>query len=131
MTAYIATYDMGDWLSWHTGISEPGFVAFLNFALPMEGLATWGLFGFLAYPLVIYFSLLYVCARISSFRLALPVSSMLFDSIAPMFVEHTSDGLLSLATRSIPTTIILVFILHKILSPGARPSQSRPAQAPV
>ena len=33
----------GDWLSWQTGLEEPGRASFTVFGLPMEGLATWGL----------------------------------------------------------------------------------------
>ncbi len=45
---------MGDWMSWQLGKGAPGVISFLNFGLPMEGLATWGLIGFIYLSLHIH-----------------------------------------------------------------------------
>jgi hypothetical protein len=100
-----------DWLSWQVGMSEPGSIANLNFGLPMEGLATWGWIGLIAYPFIFLFPVLAIYARISSLRLALPASIYIFADLQHGWVEGDSSAFLSILLRSIPLTIITLYIL--------------------
>jgi hypothetical protein len=120
----ITTYGMGDWLSWETGLSEPGFIAFLNFGLPMEGLAAWGLTGFILYPFIIYFIAFYTCSKVSTFRFALPASIVIAVIMGHPAIEGTSDEILAWVTRTIPIYLALLYGLHKILTAGMPASRS-------
>jgi hypothetical protein len=112
-------FGMGDWLSWQTGLSEPGNIAFLNFGLPMEGWATWGMLGFVAYPFIFMLPILFICGRISSLRLRLPLSIFIFTSLQVQIIEDTSDGFLSLLNRGMPMLALSVFALYKICQQSA------------
>jgi hypothetical protein len=105
---------MGDWLSWQTGLGTPGNVAYLNFGLPMEGLATWGWIGFVTYPILFLLPTLLFCGRLSSLRLPAPVSIFLFTAFQHALIEDTSDGFIGLLTRGLPVTALLLLILYKV-----------------
>jgi hypothetical protein len=104
-------FPFSDWLSWQVGMSESGYIANLNFGLPMEGLATWGEIGLIAYPFIFLFPVLAICARISSLRLALPASIYIFADLQHVLVEGDSSAFLSILLRSVPLTIITLYIL--------------------
>jgi len=118
------SFGMGDWLSWQMDMGTYGIPAFLNFGLPMEGLATWGLIGFVAYPFVLSLIILLICGRISSLKLPLPTSIFLFTSLQTAMIEDTSDGYLSVITRGLPTLLVGLFLTHKILFPRGAGAQS-------
>jgi hypothetical protein len=111
----ITNVGAGDWLSWQTGLSEPGRSYFANFGLPMEGLATWGLTGMIVYPFIFMLPVLYICGRLSSLRLPLPVSIFLFTEIQHLMLEGTSDTFLATMTRLLPVNILCLFLLHRLL----------------
>jgi hypothetical protein len=111
-------YGMGDWLSWEMDMGTPGASAFLNFGLPMEGLATWGMVGFIAYPLVLCLILLIVYGRLSSLKIPLPTSIFLFTSLQAGMIEDTSDGYLSFLIRGAPMLALGLLMVHKVLFSG-------------
>lgn len=111
----ISYYGPGDWLSWETGLSEPGSISFTVFGLPMEGLASWGVTGVIVYPFIFMLPVIYICGRLSSFRLPLPLSIFLFVIIQHFFLEATSDGFLSWVLRNLPVLLLCLFVLHYIL----------------
>ena len=113
----ITTIGPGDWLSWQTGLSEPGRVYFAVFGLPMEGLASWGLAGMIVYPFIFMLPVLFLCGRLSSLRLALPVSIYLFVDTQHMMLESTSDVFLAWTTRNLPVVFLLLFALHYVYRP--------------
>ena len=113
----ITTIGPGDWLSWQTGLSEPGRVYFAVFGLPMEGLASWGLAGMIVYPFIFMLPVLFLCGRLSSLRLPLPVSIYLFVDTQHMMLEGTSDVFLAWATRNLPVVFLLLFALHYLYCP--------------
>lgn len=125
----VSAYGMGDWLCWQTDLLEPGTVTFMIFNLPMEGLAVWGLAGFILYPFIFMLPVLYICCCLSSFRLALPVSIFLFSNIQSMMFESSSDGFLGWLTRYLPLTLSSLFILYKVLNSRARQARSLAAGA--
>jgi len=97
---------------------------FLELWPSMEGLATWGLIGFVAYPFVLSLIILLICGRISSLKLPLPTSIFLFTSLQTAMIEDTSDGYLSVITRGLPTLLVGLFLTHKILFPRGAGAQS-------
>lgn len=111
----IATIGPGDWLSWQTGLEEPGVVSFAVFGRPMEGLAVWGLSGVILYPFIFMLPVLYICGRLSSFRLSLPVSIYLFVVTQHYMLDGTSDDFMTWMTRSLPVNILILFVLHAML----------------
>jgi hypothetical protein len=115
----ITTVGFGDWLSWQTGLEEPGMASFTVFGLPMEGLATWGVTGLIVYPFIFMLPLLYICGRLSSFRLPLPLSIFLFSEIQHLFLDSSSDIFLGWMTRNLLVLILGLFALHYILRPRA------------
>jgi hypothetical protein len=115
----ITTVGFGDWLSWQTGLEEPGVASFTVFGLPMEGLATWGVTGLIVYPFIFMLPLLYICGRLSSFRLPLPLSIFLFSEIQHLFLDSSSDIFLGWMTRNLLVLILGLFALHYILRPRA------------
>jgi hypothetical protein len=127
-----STQGMGDWLSWQTGLSEPGRVYYAVFGLPMEGLASWGLIGMIAYPFIFMLPMLYICGTLSSFRLALPVSIFLFTAVQHSMLESTSETFVAFLTRGDLFLFVVLFLLSKYLSSrslGAG-SKSHAAEAP-
>lgn len=123
-------FGMGDWLSWQIGLSEPGLIAFLNFGLPMEGLVTWGWIGFVAYPFIFIFPLLFICGRLSSLRLRLPLSIFIFTNVQTALIEDTSDGLLALLTRGLPLLALSFFMLYKFFFTPSAQAKSASATFP-
>ncbi|QBR71358.1 hypothetical protein CU048_08775 [Beijerinckiaceae bacterium] len=115
-----STQGMGDWLSWQTGLSEPGRVYYAIFGLPMEGLASWGLLGMIAYPFLFMLPVLYVCGTLSSFRLTLPLSIFLFTAIQHSMLESTSETFVAFLTRGVLFLVVIIFILSKMVSSGSR-----------
>ncbi|MDB5512451.1 MAG: conserved rane protein of unknown function [Enterovirga sp.] len=105
-------YGYGDWLFWQLGMIEHGRIAFLNFALPMEGLALFGLPGFLLFPVVFMFPVLLLCGRISSLRFPSAPSLFLIGSLHWSLVEGTSDVFLSMPIRTIPLAVIPAYGLY-------------------
>jgi hypothetical protein len=115
----ITTIGPGNWLSWRTSLSEPGRVYFAVFGLPMEGLASWGLIGMIVYPFIFMLPVLFICGRLSSLRLPLPVSIYLFVDIQHGMLESTSDVFLARMTRNLPVVFLILFALHYVLRPRA------------
>ncbi len=109
----------GDWLSWQTGLTEPGHVSFSVFALPMEGLATWGLIGLFAYPFIFMLPVIYVCGRLSSFQRPLPISIYLFVVIQHFMLDSSADVFVAWMTRSLPVNILILFALQHVLGSRA------------
>jgi len=107
----------GDWLSWQTGLLEPGRVMFAVFGLPMEGLATWGLIGMIVYPFLFMLPVLYICGRLSSFRLPFPLSVYLFVVIQHFMLDTTSDVYLVWLSRNLPVLLVSLFVLHHFVPP--------------
>lgn len=107
-----------DGLSWQVGMSESDNISELNFGLPMEGLATWGWIGLIAYPFIFIFPVLAIFARISSLRLALPASIYIFADLQHGLVEGISSTFVSLLLRTVPLTFITLYILYFV---SARP----------
>lgn len=129
----VSAYGMGDWLSWQTGTYDPGRISFLNFGLPMEGLAVWGYAGLIAYPFIFMLPVLYVCGRLSSLRQPWAISIFLFTPLQHTMLEGTSDALLAWFTRNLPLSFAILFILHKALyalpSPDRAPAGNLRLQA--
>jgi hypothetical protein len=119
----VSRYGLGDWFCWQTGLFEPESLVFANFALPMEGLATWGLAGFIAYPFLFLLPVLYVSGRISSFRLPIPASIFIFADGQHAFIETMSDGFLGSLTRTLPVFAILLFGLYKLFALYSAPAK--------
>lgn len=117
----------GDWLSWQTGLSEPGLVSFTVYALPMEGLAVWGLMGLIVYPFIFMLPVLYICGRLSSFRLPLPASIYLFVVTQQFMLDSSSDDFVLWLTRRLPIDILILMALHHVL----RPRTVLPREHPV
>jgi hypothetical protein len=115
----ITTIGPGDWLSWQTGLFEPGRVYFAVFGLPMVRLASWGLVGMVIYPFLFMLPVLFICRRLSSLRLALPVSIYLFVDIQHRMIESTSDVFLAWMTRNLPFVFLILLALHYVLRPRA------------
>jgi hypothetical protein len=109
------TYDLGDWMAWQSGMLSPGLISYLNFGLPMEGLASWGWVGFVAYPFIFMLPVLLIFGRMSSLRLATPVSVYLFTDLHAAMIEATSDGFIATVTRNAPVTFLVLFALYQIL----------------
>lgn len=110
----VSRYGLGDWFCWQTGLFAPESLVFANFGLPMEGLATWGMIGFIAYPFAFMLPLLFICGRISSFRLPIPTSIFLFADSQHNIVEAMSDGFLASMTRTLPLFAILLYGLYML-----------------
>ncbi|VTZ27347.1 conserved membrane hypothetical protein [Methylocella tundrae] len=110
--------NLGDWMGWQVGILQPPYITYINFGLPMEGLATWGWPGFIAYPVIFILPVLLAFARISSFRMPLPLSIYLFTILQTGMIEWLSNGFMVALTREIPvllvalTGIYFVFFRH-------------------
>lgn len=111
------TYGLGDWLSWRTGLADAGDRSFLVFGLPMEGLAAWGFTGLITYPFIFVLPLLYLSARLSSFRLPLAASIFLFLEAQEMIVDGASDIFISWLTRDLPLMFLTLFALNHMLRP--------------
>lgn len=105
-------YGYGDWLTWQLGMIENGRVAYLNFGLPMEGLALFGLPGFVLFPLIFMFPILLICGRISSLRYPSAPSFFLIGSLHWSLIEGTSDLFLSLPMRTLPLAVIPAYWLY-------------------
>ena len=109
------SYGPGDWLSWHTGLAAPDIVSFTVFGLPMEGLAAWGLTGMIVYPFIFMLPVVYVCGRLSTFRLPLPASVFLFVVIQHIMLDMTADVFLTWMTRNLPALLLSLFVLHYLV----------------
>ncbi|WP_026606525.1 hypothetical protein [Methylocapsa acidiphila] len=112
-------YGMGDWLNWHMDIGHIGQISFLIFGLPMEGLVSWGIIGFVAYPFIFLLPIVLVSGRISSLRLPLPTSIFIFASLQHGLVEATSDGFISMITRGLPVLAVSLLMVQKAMGVGA------------
>ena len=112
----ITRYGLGDWFSWQTGLTEPKSIIFANFGLPMEALASWGLIGFVTYPLLFGFPLLFLWSHLSSFRVPTAASLFIFANIHHQLIESNSDGFVTMLTRGVPFTAISLFLLYKFVS---------------
>lgn len=121
----ISNYGPGDWLSWQTGLSEPGVISYLTFGLPMEGLAAWGVAGMILYPFIFMFPVLYICGRMSSLRLAWPASIFLFVVIQHVFLEAASDSFLSWVLRNFPVYFLCLFVLYWLTRSRAAQPRAR------
>ncbi|SFK71801.1 hypothetical protein [Methylocapsa palsarum] len=108
----VSLYGLGDWLSWQVGIGNPGMSSFLNFGLPMEGLATWGLIGFITYPFIFLIPVLFIAGRISTFKVRLPLSIFLFTILQHSLVEGNSDFFVGAVLRELPQYAVLIFLLY-------------------
>lgn len=117
-------YGMGDWLSWRMDMGLPGLSSFLIFGLPMEGLATWGLIGFIVYPFICILPVLWISGWFSSFRLPFPASIFMFASLQHGLVESTADGFFSMLNRGMPMFALMFFIIHKALFYGRPEAKS-------
>ncbi|MEJ0094614.1 MAG: hypothetical protein WDN46_14630 [Methylocella sp.] len=117
---------MGDWMSWQLGMGAPGVISFLNFGLPMEGLATWGVIGFITYPFIFMLPVLLIFGRISSFRLATPVSVLMFIALQHSIFEDTSDGFIGTVLRDAPILLLLLFSLYSIFFRRSSSAASNP-----
>ena len=124
------SYSIGDWLSWRTGLADPGFKTFAVFGLPMEGLAAWGMTGLIIYPFIFALPLLYINGRLSSFRLPLPASIYLFLQAQQVIVDGASDVYLSWLTRDLPLTFLALFALNHLI-PSRRLQPHTNAAKPV
>jgi hypothetical protein len=122
----VTRYGFGDWFAWQIGLYKPESLVFANFGLPMEGLATWGLAGFIAYPILFLLPVLYICARISSFLLPLPASVFILADIHHRLIETMSDGYIVLLTRSLPLFAVSLFALYKLFGLHSAPPKSGP-----
>lgn len=98
--------NLGDWMGWQTGILQPPFITYINFGLPMEGLATWGWPGFIAYPIIFILPVLLAFGRLSSFRVPLPLSIYLFTILQTGMIEYLSNGFMVALTRELPVLLI-------------------------
>jgi hypothetical protein len=114
---------VGDWLGWHTGLLKPPLTTFMNYGLPMEGLVTWGLIGFIVYPFVFMLPVLVVFSRISSFRQVTPLSIYIFTALQTGAIEATSDGFIGEMTRGVPIMLAALCGLYFIFR--ARPKVAR------
>ncbi len=114
---------VGDWLGWHTGLLKPPLTTFMNYGLPMEGLVTWGLIGFIVYPFVFMLPVLVVFSRISSFRQVTPLSIYIFTALQTGVIEATSDGFIGEITRGIPIMLAALCGLYFVFR--ARPKVAR------
>jgi hypothetical protein len=108
----ISLYGLGDWLSWQVGIGSPGLSSFLNFGLPMEGLATWGIIGFIAYPIIFLIPVLFLAGRISSFKVRLPLSIFMFTILQHSLIEGNSDFFLGAVLRELPQYMVLIAVFY-------------------
>ncbi len=105
-------FGLGDWLNWQMGMETPDYSAFLNFGLPMEGLASWGLLGLMIYPIVFITPVLLLFSRISSFRNPLPVGIYLLADLQISLTEGTSDTLMSDVIRGAPIACGILFAIY-------------------
>ncbi|MDP2296024.1 MAG: hypothetical protein Q8M24_11255 [Pseudolabrys sp.] len=99
-------YVYGDWLSWNIGLAASGRSMSANFGLPMEGLAVFGIGGFLLYPWLFIFPVMLVIARLSSFRKPSLMSVFLFSYFQHPLVEANSDGFINILVRGIPIILL-------------------------
>lgn len=127
-----SVYGMGDWLSWQTGMGTPGVMSFLTYCLPMEGLAAWGLPGFIAFPIIFFLPVLLVWGWISSLRTSAIMSIFTFTTLQHGLIEATSDGFLGMIIRDAPIQTFFVFGLYLLCSRGAkRPDGTHGNRVPV
>jgi hypothetical protein len=103
---------MGDWLAWRVGMLDQGMAVFINFGLPMEGLATWGWIGAVSYPFIFIFPWLFLNTKIASFRRIDPASIFIFALIQHDLVEQNSDSLMSGLFKGIPLLFCFVFAIR-------------------
>ena len=125
---------VGDWLGWHTGLLKPPLTTFMNYGLPMEGLVTWGLIGFIVYPFVFMLPVLVVFSRISSFRQVTPLSIYIFTALQTGVIEATSDGFIAEMTRGIPILLAALCGLYFAFSRRDRRSRfhrRKPCVSPI
>lgn len=119
------SYGPGDWLAWQIGLEAPDVTSYTVFGLPMEGLASWGLAGFILYPVLFMFPVLYACSVLSSLRLPLPVSIFLVAETVHMMSEGTADFFPIWLTRDLPLTALVLFTLHYFLRDRRIPVRAR------
>ncbi len=117
-------FSMGDWLSWQNGMGSPGIITFLNFGLPMEGLVTWGLIGFVVYPFILYLALLFAFSRLASFKEISPTSVFFFTILEFDFSEATSEGILATLDREFIVVAAILFLIKMLLFPRDESAQS-------
>jgi len=103
---------MGDWLNWQIGLATPGRAYFSSFALPMEGLVTWGLAGFLGYQFFFMGLYLSACSTISTFRVPLPASIYVYTATQHMFIEGAVSTLGAMMMRSLLFVAILIYLIY-------------------
>lgn len=107
-------YGQGDWLSWQIGLSPNGYISYLSFGLPNEGLVVFGVPGFLLFPVIFLGPLLWLCSRVSSLRVSSAPSLFLITSLHANVFEGTSDVLLSIMTRQLPLIIFPALLIYWI-----------------
>jgi hypothetical protein len=109
------SYQHSDWLDWQIGLGQVGLSFSANFGLANEGLATFGILGFLLYPIIFMAPVLWVMTQVSSFRNAY-VSSILFLVIFEQgLVEQTSDGFIVMLTRVLPIVSVTIFAIFSFV----------------
>ncbi|MCA1550700.1 hypothetical protein I6F36_28110 [Bradyrhizobium sp. BRP19] len=109
-------YGIGDFIAWNTGQLPMGNAAFLNYSLAMEGFASYGFAGLVAYPFLFMFPLLFALSRISSFRNISVVSVFFFAIYQHSFVESTTEVILAELTRTIPFFFLILLVLQNFRS---------------
>ena len=105
-------YGHGDWLTWQLGLIENGRVSYLSFGLPMEGYATFGVWGLILAPFVFITPLLLVMGRISTLRQPLAASLFLFCAFQWQIFEGQSESFIALLTRALPLTVPPLLALY-------------------
>lgn len=120
-TKAIFDYGQGDWLSWQIGISPNGFISYLTFGLPNEGLAVFGVLGFLLFPVIWLGPLLYLLSFISSLRVSSAPSLFLITSLHWPLFEGTSDTLAAVATRQLPLMVLPAMLIYWFCRETRRP----------
>jgi hypothetical protein len=108
-------YGAGDWLSWQIGMGTYGHIGFANFALPMEGLASWGVIGLAVYPFIFIVPVLFLFAKVSSLKTRLPFSIFIFIAHQHSIVEGTSDYFIGAIIKDVATFAIMSGMIYFVL----------------
>lgn len=110
----------GDWLGWRVGLLEYPRTTYMVFGMPSEGYVAWGILGFVLYPVICLFPVLWIISRFCSLRMGTPIAIFLFTSIQHEITEGTSDAFMNVLMRGLPISVVALFVIYKLLFGGSR-----------
>jgi hypothetical protein len=110
-------YGFSDYLAWQVAVEDATAKSFVNFGLPMEGLAVFGNISFILYTAAFPAILMFTCLIFSSMRVKSVMGITLFSCFQHILVESASDGYITSLTRLYPMVIIILAITYKVVQP--------------